>query len=180
VPSEEVAVVPSSSRAVVSLEGRIEQPRHHQGGDERHRARSLSLALRQQIVEAVTLSSGSSRPWPNGGGNFGFGDTALVPFGETFAGSKGVRGPAGPGPPAGGIEVCQRFILDRMTGAHNSEVPAGDGVGMWSGSEPGLLGLVKPGSLTGYGAFHRVDREIGRGVVLMRTRLAIRVRVPGC
>jgi hypothetical protein len=28
------------------------QPRHHQGGDERHHARSLSLALRQQIVEA--------------------------------------------------------------------------------------------------------------------------------
>jgi hypothetical protein len=82
-----------------------------------------------------------------------------------------------------GANVMRAFILDRMTGAHNSEVPAGDGVGMWSGSEPGLLGLVKPGSLTGRasgdplgrdGAFHRVDREIGRGVVLMRTRLAIR------
>jgi hypothetical protein len=46
VPSEEVAVVPSSSR--VSLEA--EQPRHHQGGDERHHARSLSLALRQRVT----------------------------------------------------------------------------------------------------------------------------------
>jgi hypothetical protein len=38
----------------VPLKGaaRIEQPRHHQGGDERHHARFLSLALRQQIVEA--------------------------------------------------------------------------------------------------------------------------------
>src|SRR5450631_1113292 len=34
------------------LGGRIEQPHHHQGGDERHHARSLSLALRQQIVKA--------------------------------------------------------------------------------------------------------------------------------
>ena len=34
------------------LGGWIEQPHHHQGGDERHHARSLSLALRQQIVEA--------------------------------------------------------------------------------------------------------------------------------
>src|SRR5580698_11036893 len=34
------------------LGGWIEQPRHHQGGDERHHARSLSSALGQQIVEA--------------------------------------------------------------------------------------------------------------------------------
>ena len=34
------------------LGGRIEQPRHHQRGNERHRARSLPLALRQQVVEA--------------------------------------------------------------------------------------------------------------------------------
>jgi hypothetical protein len=34
------------------LGGRIEQPRHHQGGDERHHARSVSSALRQQIAGA--------------------------------------------------------------------------------------------------------------------------------